>query len=369
MLTVALVQGAFGQGAQVRGFVSDAANGEALVPVNIILEDERGDLRGAATDNDGIYSITPIPAGRYIFRASFIGYRPYVDTLQLRAGQRITLNFVPEENAAVLEEVVVEGELETGAANVTAGLQIVRPQDIEVIPAPDISGDLASFLTALPGVVTLGDRGGQFFIRGGEPSHSLTMIDGMYVHQPFHILGFYSAFPSDIIHQADIHTAGYGGPYTGRISSVIDILSRNGNKHHYAGTASASPFVSALQFEGPLIRERASFMTSIRQSVIEQAAERYVSQEMPYTFGDAFLKAHAITSHNSQLSISALHTYDRGTIGLQSEDRILETVGWRNSAVGLRYVVLPRALPFVAEIQLSYSRLETEQGPAEDPVR
>ena len=360
---------AFGQAAQVRGFVTDSATGEPLINVNIILENAGGDLRGAATDVDGIYSISRLDPGAYVLTATFIGYRAHVDSLLLRTGERLTLNFALEESAAELDEVVVEAELETGAANITAGLQTIRPQDIEVIPSPDISGDLASFLTALPGVVTLGDRGGQFFVRGGEPSHNLTMIDGMYVHQPYHILGFYSAFPADIIQQADIHSAGYGGPYTGRISSVINIQSRNGNKNRYAGAASVSPFVSGLQFEGPLVRERASIMASLRQSVVEQAAERYVAQDMPYTFGDAFAKAHALLSHNSQLSVSALHTYDRGTIGLASEDQILESIGWRNSAVGIRYVVLPRALPFIAEVQLSYSRLETEQGPRADPVR
>ena len=265
--------------------------------------------------------------------------------------------------------MVVEGEAETGAARVTAGLQIVRPQDIELIPTPDVSGDLASFLTALPGVVSLGDRGGQLFIRGGEPSHNMTLIDGMYVHQPYHILGFYSAFPSDIIRQADIHTVGYGGPYNGRIASVIDVQSRNGNKRRYAAGISAAPFVSAARLEGPLIRNRVSFIGSFRQSVIEQLAQQYVAQEMPYEFGDAFGKMHAILSRNSQLSVSAIHTHDRGTLGQPSEDRILEEIRWKNRAFGLRYVVLPHALPFVAEIVLSYSQLRSELGPRERPVR
>ncbi len=366
---IAGVPCALGQGAQIRGFVTGATDGEALVGVNVILEDVNGDLRGAATDIDGIYNIPRLNAGLYLLRASYVGYDSYADTLALRTDQRLTLNFSLQISDAEMPEMLVEGEPETGAARVTAGLQIVRPQDLEIIPTPDISGDLASFLTALPGIVSLGDRGGQFFVRGGEPSHNLTLIDGMYVHQPYHILGFYSAFPSDIIQQADIHTAGFGAPYSGRIASVINVKSRNGNKNGYAGAASVSPFVSAIQAEGPLIRQRASIMTSVRQSVVEQAAERYVNQDMPYTFGDAFVKVHAILSHNSQLSVSALHTYDRGTIGLQSEDRILESIGWRNTAAGIRYIVLPRALPFVAEVQLSYSRMRAEQGPAGAPVR
>ena len=360
---------AIGQTASIRGFVTDADDREALVGVNVVLESDTGGLRGGVTDGDGIYNLTRITAGTYVLRFSFIGYTAWSDTLVFRTGQRLNLNIALQASPQMMEEAIVVAESETGSARVTAGLQTVSPKDMDLLPTPDVSGDLASFLTTLPGVVTLGDRGGQYYIRGGEPSHNMTLIDGMYVYQPYHILGFYSAFPSDIIHQADVHTAGYGAPFTGRISSVIDIKSRNGDKRNYTGAASIAPFVSSAQIEGPLIYNRLSFMASARQSVVKQIAQHYITQETPYTFGDAFLKVHGQISSNSQLSISAIYTNDRGSIGLESADRILEEVGWRNAAVGLRYVVLPRALPFVAEIQLSYSYLETNQGPANDPVR
>ncbi len=349
--------------------MNDAEDLEALAGVSVVLESDTGGLRGGVTNSDGIYHLTRIAPGTYILRLSFVGYNTWSDTLAFRAGQRRNLNVALQPSLGVLEEMVVEAEIETGAAQITAGLQTISPKDMDLIPTPDVSGDLASFLTTLPGVVTLGDRGGQYFIRGGEPSHNMTLIDGMQVYQPYHILGFYSAFSSDIIHQADIHTAGYGAPFTGRISSVIDIKSRNGDKRNYSGAASIAPFVSSAQIEGPLIYNKLSFLASARQSVIKQIAQHYVAQDMPYTFGDAFLKVHGQIGSNSQLSISGIYTDDRGTIGLESEDRILEEVGWKNAAVGMRYVVLPRALPFVAEIQLSYSFLETTQGPTEDPVR
>jgi len=373
---IALLLASFGvaskswsQSASVRGFVSDESDGEALSGVHVILESSGGDLRGNVTDTDGIYSITRIPPGLYLLRASFIGYVTLEDTLRLAASERVTLNLALPPVESELEEVIVAAEAETGGARVTAGQQIVTPRDIDLIPTPDISGDLASYLTALPGVVSVGDRGGQLFIRGGEPSHNLMLIDGMYVHQPTHILGFYSAFPSDIIRKADIFTAGYGGPYSGRISSVIDVKSRNGNKRSYDGAISIAPFVNAIQFEGPLIRNRVSIIGSARQSVIRQFAQRYVPQDLPYTFGDAFAKVHMILGPTGQLSVSGLYTHDLGTMGLNSEDRAFEEVGWKNYALGLRYVVLPRALPFVAEVLLSYSRLHTEQGPPGEPVR
>ncbi len=364
-----MINVSYGQTASIRGFVTDADDGEALPGVNVILESDTGGLRGGVTSGDGIYNLTRIPPGSYVLRFSFIGYSQWSDTLTFISGQRLNLNIGLRPASEFLQEMVVEAQSETGAARVTAGLQTVSPRDMDLLPTPDISGDLASFLSTLPGVVTLGDRGGQYYIRGGEPSHNMTLIDGMHVYQPYHILGFYSAFSSDIIHQADVHTAGYGAPFTGRISSVIDIKSRNGNKKNYAASISISPFISSTQIEGPLVNNTMSFLASARRSVVEQVAQSYVSQKMPYTFGDAFFKLHGQVSSNSQLSISGLYTSDRGTIGLQSADQILEEVGWRNLALGVRYIVIPQVLPFVAEVHLSYSFLETDQGPADDPVR
>ena len=171
------------------------------------------------------------------------------------------------------------------------------------------------------------------------------------------------------IRQADIYMAGYGGPTPVVSHRLLMSKSRNGNKRQYDASVSVAPFVSAVQLEGPLVRNRVSIIGSARQSMIRQFAQHYVSQDLPYTFGDAFAKVHMIISPTSQLSVSGLFTHDSGAIGLPSEDRILEEVGWKNYAIGTRYVVLPRALPFVAEVLLSYSRLDTDQGPKGDPVR
>ena len=84
-----------------------------------------------------------------------------------------------------------------------AGLQTVRAAGIRRIPAPDAGGDLASWLQSLPGVVALGDRGGQLFVRGGTPAQNLVLVDGLPVWQPFHIVGFFSAFPHDLVSTGD----------------------------------------------------------------------------------------------------------------------------------------------------------------------
>lgn len=365
-----VVRDASAQTASVRGFVTDQADGEALQGVNVALLDSGGNLvTGTATDADGLYFITQVTPGTYTVRVSFVGYGTLVDTLALAGGEIRSLNFVISSEEADLQELVVESERTSGGARVTAGQQSVRPVDIEMIPAPDVSGDLVAYLTTMPGVVTTGDRGGQLFIRGGEPSQNLVLLDGIPVYQPFHVLGFYSAFPSDVLSRADVYAGGFGSRFGGKISSVIDIATRNGNKRNFAGSASVAPFVSSLLLEGPLLPNKISLLGSYRKSVIEQGAQHLVDQELPFDFSDAFGKLHWEVNENSQFSVSALLTEDRGTIGEDTPGQTRDEVRWENRAVGARYLMLSRTFPMMAEILLNATQLKTEMGPRDAPSR
>jgi hypothetical protein len=354
------------QTASVRGFVSDEADGQGLPGVNVVLENEAGTTRGAATDVDGFYFLSGVEPGRYVLRASFLGYATYTDSLTLVPGEVRQLDVELGVGQTELDAVTVESERTSGAANVTAGLQSIRTQDIELVPTPDVSGDLASYLTTVPGVVTTGDRGGQLFIRGGEPSQNQVLIDGVPLYQPFHVLGFYSAFPSDILNRADLYAGGYGARFGGQLSSVLDVATRNGNKRRFNASASVAPFVSAAIVEGPLVPDRVSFLGSGRVSVIEQGAGRYVGQELPYEFGDVFGKVHAGIAESGQLSVTGLHTWDRGVVGNLDAPRPDE-VRWQNTALGGRYVFVPTRLPILAEVLVTASRFHSELG-AQDPA-
>ena len=356
------------QTATVRGFVSDASNGEALQGVNVVVE--AAVPLGAATDSDGLYVVAGLAPGRYVLRASFIGFRTYVDTLQLAPRDVRTLNISLEPSEEELGEVVVEAEQEGQAANLTAGLQTIQPYDIEQVPGPDLSGDFATYLTTLPGVVVIGDQGGQFYIRGGEPSQNLVLLDGMLVYQPFHVLSFFSSFPSDILNSVDLYAGGFGAKFGGRISSVIDATTRNGNNQRFAGAASVSPFLVSGRVEGPLdAAGKISLLTSFRQSVVEEGAANLVDRPVPFRFNDLFVKAHAIVSRNSRFSLTTLRTYDRGTVGEDTGRGLPDEVRWRNEAYGARYLFLPGTLPVLAEFVVSLSRFENELGPSDESIR
>ncbi|MEM1116157.1 MAG: carboxypeptidase regulatory-like domain-containing protein [Bacteroidota bacterium] len=362
---------AFAQSTGLRGFITDASDGQPLIGATVLAQRvdasgaASGDPRGAAADTDGLYVIPRLQPGRYAVRVSYVGYTTSLDTLDL-GGTIRTYDVALELNTGGFD-VIVESERSTGGARVTAGVQAIDPADIDIVPAPDVSGDLATYLTTTPGVVTTGDRGGQLFVRGGEPTQNLVMIDGMALYQPFHVLGFYSAFPSDIIAGADLYAGGYPARFGGQVSSVLDIQSRNGNKQDFAAAGSVAPFVSAGRIEGPIAKGAASFVASGRVSVIEQGAAQIVAQDLPYAFSDVFGKIHSVISPSAQLSVQGIHTYDRGTIGEDVGGLVPEEIRYRNTAVGTRFLYLPNVSALRAEILVNASQLESEQG--RDPVR
>ena len=365
-LTAALAGDAAAQTATLRGFVTDRTDGQALIGANVAVAPIDGSVRGAATDTDGFYAIVGLAPGRYTVRVSSVGYSTRVDTLALAAGTR-TFDAVLDAADADLGEATVESEREIALADLDAGFQRIRPSDVRNVPSPDVTGDLANLLISLPGVVTSGDRGGQLFIRGGEPTQNQVFLDGIPIFQPFHVLGFYSAFPADLLQSADLYAGGYDAQFGGQLSSVLDVTARTGSLQRFTASASAAPFVAGASVEGPIVPGRVSLVASARVSTVEQIAARYVDAPLPFSFGDVFAKAYYTASRTSRFSITGLRTYDRGGIGDADSSVIAgargDEVRYANTAVGVRYLLLPSEAPFLASVHLSYSDLRTELGP------
>ena len=354
----ATLVGTAAQAQSVRGFVTDAASGGTLPGATVALGPlgAAGPLQGASADADGYYLVGGLAPGRYLARASYVGYLPATDTLDVAGPVRWSPALVPDEGQ--LGEVVVQEQAGGGAADVTAGLQRIRPADLASIPTPDVAGDLASYLQALPGVVTLGDRGGGLYVRGGTPSQNLVLVDGAPVYQPFHAVGFFSAFPEDVVGSVDFYAGGFGPRYTGRVSSVMDVTVREGNYERLEAAGSVGPFVVGARAEGPIQRGRSSWLVSARRSVIDAVSEAVLSEPVPLDFADVVVKL-SRADGPSRCGATGLYTWDRGALDADADDAFL----WSNAVVSGRCVIAPAELVGRLEVSASLSNVRNEVGP------
>lgn len=321
------------QEATIQGTVAASSTGRALSDVAVTLEAGGKRVYGSYTDENGRYRIEGIRPGTYTLKGQLIGYQGREQAVTLKSGEQRTINFLLSQAPVVLQGIVVSPQ--KGAAVKSLGRQIVTPQELHVVPVPGGSGDLASYLQTLPGVTTTGDRGGQVFVRGGTPSGNLVLVDGIPIYQPFHILGFYSVFPADLVSSADFYAGGFGARYSGRTSSVLDVHLRDGNQSHFRTTASLSPFLAQALAEGPAGGAR--WLISVRRSLVQQTSQTLLGSQEPVTFESEVAKVTPVSKSDQTCSVLTMHTKDHGQIDPTDQGSY---VSWSNMLLGLRCITL-----------------------------
>ncbi len=380
LLAVVVLRAEAQQVATVRGYVTDAARAAPMqgATVGLFAGPDASPI-GAATDADGYFILTRVAPGRYTLRVSFVGFQPHEEVLDISPGAVEIRRVGLIEDETLVGEILVEADRVGGAATVSAGLQTIVPAQIESVPVPGVTGDLSAYLQSLPGVVVQGDRGGQLFLRGGAADQGLALIDGIPVYLPFHILSFFSAFPEEIVDEVDLYSAGFGARYGSRVSSVVDVQTRNGSKQRINGSVALAPFLSGLRVEGPLVRDHVSVIGSYRRSLVSEIMPNLLDQKFPYTFGDAFGKLHAVVGRGHSLSVTALHTFDRGDIAgtrrtfdgtvVNESPADSNEVAWDNTVVASTYRYSAGRIPLTLELSGGLSSMSNTLGPEGAPTR
>jgi hypothetical protein len=338
---------AVAQQAAMLGIVADSGTGRPLERVAITLEAGGRPAYGASTDRNGFYQVLGISPGTYTLRIRRVGYVGYEQIVTLAAAERRRISVRLAAAAVPLDSIVVTAE--GGAAVSDLGRQVVTPADVGLVPVPGGTGDLATYLQILPGVTTTGDRGGHLFVRGGTPADNLVLVDGIPIYQPFHIVGFFSVFPEDLISSADFYPGSFGARHHGRTASVLDVRLRDGNPQGFRSMVSVSPFIAEALAETPVRGGRV--LASVRRSLIEETSGTLLGATQPLTFDSQLLKITTTHRSNERCSALALRTADRGR--LDPEDRE-SRVAWKNLLLGLRCITLrPSQL---LEVNWSYTR-------------
>ena len=240
---------AVAQDNSIKGFVYEESTGEPMMFTNVYL---RGTSFGGATNENGYFNINRIPDGRYTLLITSVGYDTIQETFNLSKGQSINRKYYMKETSQKLETVTITADKIEARTETKTSVITVTPKTITKIPSVGGQADFAQYLQVVPGVIFTGDQGGQLYIRGGSPIQNKVLLDGMVVYNPFHSIGLFSVFDTDIIRNADVYTGGFGAEYSGRISSIMDISTRDGNKKRLSGKLGANCFGAKVMIEGPL---------------------------------------------------------------------------------------------------------------------
>lgn len=345
---------AFSQGS-IRGFVYSEENGEPVLFANVVLE---GTSHGISTDVNGYYSITDVPAGTYTLVVSSVEYAKYTEEIEIEDNKVKSRNFYLESQVIQLEGAEVSAERQEQKTEVNMSVETVTPKEIKQLPSVGGQPDLAQYLQVLPGVVFTGDQGGQLYIRGGSPVQNKVLLDGMIVYQPFHSIGLFSVFDTDIIRNADVYTGGFNAQYGGRISSVMDITTRDGNKVRTAGKVGISPFAAKLLLEGPLKKRgedgsSISYLISAKHSYLEESSKflyDYIDEDgLPFNFTDIYGKISFAGANGSKFSAYGFNFTD--DVFYQG----IADLNWRNYGGGGNFVVIPSGSPMLISGNFSAS--------------
>src|SRR5690606_23803278 len=244
-----LVGNALAQNGEVRGIIYEKGTGVPIDFANVYLKET---FQGAVTDENGFFNITGIKPGTYTLYCSFIGYDSAQATIKVGTGEVVTQNLYLPKSDKILVEVTVNAEAQEKKENTQIAKTKITAKEMAKLVTLGGEPDLIQSLQILPGVYSSGDQGGQLYVRGGSPVMNKVLLDGMTIYQPFHSIGLFSVFDADIIRSADVYSAGFGAEYGGRISAVVDVSTREGNKTRFAGKIASNPFTSKVLLEGPL---------------------------------------------------------------------------------------------------------------------
>jgi TonB dependent receptor/CarboxypepD_reg-like domain/TonB-dependent Receptor Plug Domain len=317
------------------GYVKDSLSGETLIGAAISIA---GQGKGINSNLYGFYSIT-LPEGSYTVITSFVGYEPQQITITLN--RNIEYNF-QLLNRSVLEEVVVSSKRRDGnVQNAQMGRIDLSTTQIKSVPVLLGETDLLKTLQLLPGVRNAGEGNTGLYVRGGGPDQNLILLDDAIVYNTGHLFGFFSIFNSDAIKNTSLIKGGMPAQYGGRLSSVLDVAMKEGNMKKFEAEGGIGAIASRLSVQGPIKKDKASFIVSARRTYIDVLVKPFIPKESQfygsgYYFYDLNMKVNYKFSEKDRLYLSGY--FGRDVFNFRNARRSFKAdIPWGNSTATLRW--------------------------------
>lgn len=304
------------------GYVRAATNREALPGASVTVPALGS---GVTTDANGFYSLA-LPAGRHQVVVSFIGYENQTRELNLTRPQKVS--FALPESTNTLGEVVVEGAgtLEQKLQTTQMSVERLTAKEAKLLPALFGEVDILKTLQLKPGVQNGGEGTSGLFVRGGSSDQNLVLVDDALVYNPSHLFGLFSVFNPDAVASVDLYKGGFPAQYGGRLSSVIDVKMREGNKEKIGVSGGLGLISSRLTVEGPIVKDKGSFILSGRRTYFDVFTRQInkLSEDDPdynpipdYYFYDFNAKANYTLGPKDQVFLSGYYGRDDFAFGSQ----------------------------------------------------
>lgn len=342
----------------ISGHVKDKENGEDLIGATIYVEE----LKTGTTSNEyGFYSITLKP-GNYTLRFSFLGYEDFKKEINLTGN--LTLNVEMEIKKQELSEVVItEKAMNDNVTKIEMGSIKMNMKTIREIPAMMGEVDIIKAIILLPGVQTISEGGSGFSVRGGSMDQNLIQLDEATVYNASHLMGFFSVFNNDAIKDVKLYKGDIPASSGGRLSSLLDVRMKDGNSKKFSGTGGIGTISSRLTLEGPIVKDKASFIVSGRRTYADiflKFSPKKSNRETRIYFYDFNAKVNYNIDKNNRVFISAYYGKDI----FKNEDF---KMGWGNNTFTARWNHLFSQKMF-SNFTMIYSRFNYELGVPEGQV-
>ncbi len=356
----------FAQKFTISGTIEDQSSGERLINANIY---DPVAFKGVISNNYGFYSIT-MPAGQVKLVCSYVGFKQRNISLDLRKDTIINLQLEP---LTTLAEVTITAESARPALQSTQmSMTELSGKSIDKIPALFGEVDVLKALQLLPGVQSGTEGSSGIYVRGGGPDQNLILLDGVPVYNVNHLFGFFSVFNSDAIQTVKLIKGGFPARYGGRLSSVLDIRMKDGNNKMFGVEGSVGLIASRLTVEGPIKKDKTSFIVSARRTYVDVLAQPLIrimaanqgqsGSTGGYYFYDLTAKVNHRFSDRSRLFLSTYAGRDQAYIKIREESMNTLTkqdlgLGWGNVTTALRwnYQISPRLF---SNTTLTYSKYD-----------
>lgn len=291
----------------ISGYITEKGSKENLPGVNIYIPKLKS---GTTTNTYGFYSIT-LPSDSVELFVSYVGYQTQYTKLYLNANTQLDISM---ENSSLQEVVVTDTKVEHISEDVQMSKIEIPIEQIKNLPALLGEKDVMKAIQLLPGVQKGSEGSSGIYVRGGGPDQNLIILDDATVYNASHLFGFFSLFNGDALKSVELSKGGFPARYGGRLSSVIDMQMKDGDKEKIKGEVGIGLISSRLTLEGPIKKNKASFLVSARRTYIDVLARPFQKKRngiVGYYFYDMNAKVNYVVNYKNKLYLSGYFGKDK----------------------------------------------------------